>query len=142
MVRYAVGAFGVLLIAIGGRLLWTGGELSEVAVWLAGAIVLHDGLIAPFVLTVGLLVASVPARGLVRGALIVAAALTAIALPPMLAPVRRNPSVLPLDYPRNWLLAMAAIAVVTALVLTARALRGRRPRRPSWLRTPRLRRGQ
>ncbi|MFE9480513.1 hypothetical protein ACFYNM_18145 [Streptomyces spororaveus] len=37
-----------------------------------------------------------------------------------------NASVLPLDYPRNWLLAMAAVAVLTAGYLGARAWARRR----------------
>ncbi|WP_327327208.1 hypothetical protein [Streptomyces sp. NBC_01210] len=41
----------------------TGGQLKDVALWPAGAIVLHDGVVAPLVLGTGLLLAAVPARG-------------------------------------------------------------------------------
>jgi hypothetical protein len=129
--RVVTGALGVALMAVGGALLLSGGQLKDVALWLAGAVVLHDGIVAPLVLAVGLLLASVPARGTVRGALVVAGCLTAIALPALLAPgTPRNPSVLPLDYVRNLLLALGAVAVVTGILLAARRLRRRRvPRR-------------
>ncbi|NBM19976.1 hypothetical protein GUY61_31365 [Streptomyces sp. GC420] len=102
----------------------------SVLVWLAGGIVLHDAVLAPLVLGAGLLLASLPARRTVRGALIVACSLTLVALPPLLRPGRRgNASVLPLDYPRNWLLALTAVAVVTAGLVLARRPGRRRPGR-------------
>ncbi|MYS44181.1 hypothetical protein GTY23_23710, partial [Streptomyces sp. SID5998] len=59
--------------------------------------------------------------GPVRGALLVAGALTAVALPPLLRPgVPANSSVLPLDYLRNWLLALAAVAAVTTALIAVR----------------------
>ncbi|MGW7358556.1 hypothetical protein ACWGI0_18475 [Streptomyces sp. NPDC054802] len=124
--RTALGAAGLALMAVGLYLLVTGGQFKDVALWLAGAVVLHDLLVAPLVLAVGLLLALLPARGLLRGALVTAGCLTVIALPVLLAPgTPHNPSVLPLDYPRNWLLTLAAVAAVTAAVLVGRRLRGR-----------------
>jgi hypothetical protein len=128
--RIVAGALGLALMAVGATLLLTGGQLKDVALWLAGAIVLHDGIIAPLVLGVGLLLAAVPARGTVRGALVVAGCLTMIALPPLLRPgAPTNPSALPLDYLRNWLLVLAAVAVVTGVVLAVRWLLRKVPRR-------------
>jgi hypothetical protein len=128
--RIVTGALGLALMAVGAALLLTGGQLKDVALWLAGAIVLHDGIIAPLVLGVGLLLAAVPARGMVRGALVVAGCLTMIALPPLLRPgAPTNPSALPLDYLRNWLLVLAAVAVVTGVVLAVRWLLRKVPRR-------------
>ncbi|MFF3246603.1 hypothetical protein ACFYWY_23380 [Streptomyces sp. NPDC002870] len=128
--RIVVGALGLALMAVGATLLLTGGQLKDVALWLAGAIVLHDGIIAPLVLGVGLLLAAVPARGTVRGGLVVAGCLTMIALPPLLRPgAPTNPSALPLDYLRNWLLLLAAVAVVTGLVPAVRWLLRKVPRR-------------
>jgi hypothetical protein len=127
--RTVLGAAGLALMGLGLYLLVTGGQFKDVALWLAGAVVLHDLLIAPLVLAAGLLLALLPARGLLRGALVTAGCLTAIALPVLLAPgTPRNPSVLPLDYPRNWLLSLAAVAAVTGAVLAGRRLRGRRAR--------------
>jgi hypothetical protein len=128
--RTALGAAGLALMAVGLYLLVTGGQFKDVALWLAGAVVLHDLLVAPLVLAVGLLLALLPARGLLRGALVTAGCLTVIALPVLLAPgTPRNPSVLPLDYPRNWLLSLAAVAAVTGVVLAGRRLRGRARKR-------------
>lgn len=124
-----VGAAGVALMGVGVSLLMDVRDVTGVLVWLGGAVVLHDALIAPLVLLAGLVLVRGGARGPVRGALVVAGALTVVALPVLLRPGRTaNSSVLPLDYPRNWLIALAAVATVTALVLAARGLtRRRRP---------------
>ncbi|MFB7455958.1 hypothetical protein [Streptomyces sp. NPDC056188] len=105
-----------------------------VLVWLGGAVVLHDALIAPLVLLIGWVLVRGGVRGTVRGALLVAGALTAVALPVLLRPGKpANSSVLPLDYPSNWLLTMVAVAVamVTALLPAARRTRRSRQRPPS-----------
>ena len=128
--RIVLGAAGLALMAVGLYLLVTGGQFKDAALWLAGAVLLHDLLIAPLVLAAGLLLALLPARGLLRGALVTAGCLTAVALPVLLAPgTPGNLSVLPLDYPRNWLLTLAAVAAVTGAVLAGRRLRGRRTAR-------------
>ncbi|MFF8841327.1 hypothetical protein ACF08N_01135 [Streptomyces sp. NPDC015127] len=139
--RLVTGAVGLTLMGVGASLLVSGGQLRDVALWLAGAIVLHDGIIAPVVLGIGLLLAGLPARGMLRGALITAGCLTFVALPVLLRPgAPTNPSALPLDYPRNWLLTLAAVAVLTAAVGGGRWLWRRRARlRPRWHRR-RLRR--
>ncbi|MEV6734344.1 hypothetical protein [Streptomyces sp. NPDC051364] len=114
--RYVMGGFGLVCAAWGGWLLLQQPEPWPIAVWLGGAVVVHDGFVAPIVMAIAALVAVAGLRlhGVVRGALIVAGSLTAIALPPLLRPGGvANPTVLPLDYLRNWLLAMAAIALFT-----------------------------
>ncbi|MFD8982697.1 hypothetical protein [Streptomyces sp. NPDC059564] len=127
--RYALGVLGLLLIAIGGRLVAGLPDPLDVAVWLGGALVLHDGIIAPLVLAAGLLVAAVPARGLVRGALITGGALVLVTLPALLRPgAPVNPSALPLPYGRNLLVVLAAVAAVTAVVALVRRGRRSRPR--------------
>ncbi|MER7177496.1 hypothetical protein [Streptomyces mesophilus] len=122
--RTLLGALGVAAMGLGTWLLLDVRDPADVAVWLAGAIVLHDGLVAPLVLGIGLFLGGLRARGAVRGALIVAGSLTAIALPVLLRPgTPANPSVLPLDYPRNWLWVMAglgAFAVGAAVLGWAR----------------------
>jgi hypothetical protein len=129
VVRVLAGAGGVALMGVGVVLLVDVRDATGVLVWLGGAMVLHDVVIAPLVLLVGLAAVRGRARGPVRGALVVAGALTVVALPALLRPGRTaNSSVLPLDYPRNWLLALVAVAAVTALCLAARGLaRRRRP---------------
>ncbi|KIZ17029.1 hypothetical protein [Streptomyces natalensis] len=130
--RVLTGAAGLALMGVGASLLLDVPDLTGVVVWLGGAVVLHDALIAPLVLLIGLVLVRGGARGPVRGALLVAGALTAVALPVLLRPGKpANSSVLPLDYPRNWLLTLVAVATVTALVLAARRTRRSRRRPPS-----------
>ncbi|MFI6377096.1 hypothetical protein [Streptomyces sp. NPDC050546] len=115
-------------MCVGVSLLLDVRDLTDVLVWLGGAVVLHDVVIAPIVLLAGLLLVRDGVRGPVRGALLVGGALTVVALPVLLRPGRTaNSSVLPLDYPRNWLIALMVVATVTALVLAVRAF-GRRRR--------------
>ncbi|MEU4876499.1 hypothetical protein [Streptomyces sp. NPDC021608] len=131
--RVLVGTAGVALMGVGGYLLADVRDPIGVLVWLGGAVLLHDLVVAPAVLLAGLVLVRRRARGPVRGALLVAGALTAVALPVLLRPGRTaNPSVLPLDYPRNWLIALAAVAAGTALWAAGRqVVRGRRrPDRP------------
>lgn len=126
--RHVLGGCGVLVGAWGGWLLVQQPEPWRIALWLAGAVVVHDGFVAPLVLAVAALTAAmgVRLRGVPRAALVVAGSLTAIALPPLLRPgAAANPTVLPLDYLRNWLLTMAAIALLTLAYTGARAVRRR-----------------
>ncbi|MEU8433529.1 hypothetical protein AB0F18_11520 [Streptomyces sp. NPDC029216] len=123
--RFVLGAFGLTLAGWGGWLLLRQPGPWRIAVWLGGAVVVHDALVAPLVLAIAALAAAagLRLRGVPRGALLVAGSLTAIALPPLLRPGGvANPTVLPLDYLRNWLLAMAAVALLTAVGAGARAV--------------------
>ncbi|MFE6845373.1 hypothetical protein [Streptomyces sp. NPDC057686] len=128
--RYLVAGLGTALMGLGGALLIQQPSPWRIALWLAGAVVVHDGLIAPLVIAVAALTGALGLRlrGIPRAALIVAGSLTAIALPPLLRPGgAANPTVVPLDYLRNWLLAMAAVAVAAGLWAGTRAaLRGAR----------------
>ncbi|MDX2847680.1 hypothetical protein PV342_04120 [Streptomyces sp. PA03-3a] len=126
--RRLTGAVGLVLAGVGGCLLVEVRDVTGVLIWLGGAVLLHDVLIAPLVLLIGSALVRGGVRGAVRGALLVGGALTAVALPVLLRPGKpANPSVLPLDYPRNWLVTLLAVAVVAALVPVLRsALRSRR----------------
>ncbi|MEU3726624.1 hypothetical protein [Streptomyces sp. NPDC031705] len=122
--RYALGALGLLLIGIGGRLVAGLPDPLGVLVWLGGALVLHDGVIAPLVLGAGLLVAAGPGRGVVRGALVTGGALVLVTLPALLRPgAPVNPSALPLPYGRNLLLVLAGVGLAAG---ATRLLRRRR----------------
>lgn len=94
--RWVLGGLGVFLIGIGAWHLAAQPDPYDALVWLAGALVLHDGVLAPLVLAVGLLVAAVPGRRVVRGALIVCGVLVLVTLPLLLRPgAPPNPSALP-----------------------------------------------
>lgn len=119
VLRCVLGAAGLAAMAFGAVQLvtdphvagWTG-----VLTWLAAAVVLHDGVLVPVVLAAGALLGARLRRRL-RWGFLVAGSLTAVALPVLLAPGQRpsaNPSVLPLDYPRNWALCLLAVAVAAA----------------------------
>ncbi|MCZ4119204.1 hypothetical protein [Streptomyces sp. H39-S7] len=128
--RIALGAVGVAAMTFGAVQLFTDRQVREpvdVLLWLAGAIVLHDAALTPVVLAVGAVLSRwLPphVRRPVRGGLITAACLTAVALPFLLRPTAKsNPSVLPLDYPRNTLIVLGTVAVLTALTAGWAALR-------------------
>jgi hypothetical protein len=129
-----MGAFLLLAPTVDAGLpggLWLGPGVRKplgVLGWLLGAALVHDVVIAPLVLALGLLppVAG-RLRGVVRGTFLTGGALVLIALPPLLAPrPARNPSVLPLDYPRGLLIALAATVAGGALAWGVRVVRGRR----------------
>ncbi|MFJ8623260.1 hypothetical protein ACIRD3_10450 [Kitasatospora sp. NPDC093550] len=92
----------------------------DVLVWAVGGLVIHDGLWVPLVCALGAFLVRGP---VLRGWLVVAAAVTAVGLPAVLRADddHGNPSVLPLPYLRNLLLVLAA----TALLAPAIALLGR-----------------
>ncbi|MFB7343772.1 hypothetical protein [Streptomyces hydrogenans] len=120
--RYVLGGLGVLLIGIGVRLVVAEPDPAGVLLWLAGALVLHDGILAPLVLAVGLLLVGRRRRGTLRGALVVAGCLVLVTLPLLVRPgAPPNPSALPLPYGRNLAIVLAVVAAgATARVLVQR----------------------
>ncbi|MFB7866116.1 hypothetical protein [Streptomyces sp. NPDC056069] len=128
--RYALGGTGLVLIGVGAWQLADLPHAPAVPVWLTGAVVLHDGAIAPLVLAVGLLVAARPARGVLRGALIVMGSVVLVTLPLLVRPGEPpNPSALPLPYGRNLAVVLAAVAVTAGALLLVRRRRARSQRR-------------
>ena len=84
--RIALGVAGGLLLTFGVFRLVTeldAGDLFVLGVWLAAAVALHDGLIAPITVGTGVALTSVPprARRYLQGALLVGALITIIAIP-------------------------------------------------------------
>ncbi|MER7754199.1 hypothetical protein [Kitasatospora sp. NPDC097643] len=108
----------------------------DVLGWAVGGLVLHDGLWVPLLCLVGAYLARGP---VLRGWLIVAAAVTAVGLPAVLRADddHGNPSVLPLPYLRNWLLVLAATAALAVLFAVVRRWRGRRASRQAGQRASR-----
>ncbi|MEU9016921.1 hypothetical protein [Actinomadura sp. NPDC048394] len=96
------------------------------AAWFAGAAVLHDGVLVPAVLVAGAVTGWIPVayRRVLRGALLVAACVTAVAIPLVLGYGRRPdvPSQLPLPYGRNLAIVVGVIGAVAVAVLAARML--------------------
>ncbi|MGW5352040.1 hypothetical protein ACWERV_16220 [Streptomyces sp. NPDC004031] len=123
---------GLFLLAMGGRLLARVRDPYPVLEWLAGAVLLHDAVIAPVVLAAGLAVARLRARAAVRTALLTGGSLLLVTLPALLRPgPTANPSVLPLPYARNLLVLLAATALAALAAAVPAALRARRAARPS-----------
>lgn len=125
--RVALGAAGVLAVAFGLRGVLRGGVATDwpaTAAWLLAGPLLHDLLLFPAVAAVGWVLSRVvPAAvwPVVRGGLLVAAAVTAVAVPVLTGRGDpRNPSLTPLDYPRNYAIVLAVVAGVTALLAVRR----------------------
>lgn len=122
--RLLLGAVGLAAMGIGVFILLTDPFVHrplEVVKWLVGADLLHEAVVVPAVLALGALLRP---RGALRAGLISAGCVTAVALPMLLAPrPHANPTVLPLDYPRDWLVTLGLIAVLTALASARRTRR-------------------
>ncbi|AJF70213.1 hypothetical protein SVTN_36440 [Streptomyces vietnamensis] len=127
VLRYGLGTLGVALVGLGTWLVVDQPDPLGVFVWLAGALVLHDGILAPLVLAVGLLLAGRRRRGLLRGALLVAGSVVLVTLPLLVRPgAPPNPSALPLPYGRNLAIVLAAVTVVTGAPIAVQRWRERR----------------
>ncbi|MCB0919930.1 MAG: hypothetical protein KDC39_15325 [Actinobacteria bacterium] len=115
---------GFLVMVLGLWLLWEANSIDtliNVGVWLVAGVLLHDVVLATIVALAGWGIAQfVPPRirGWVQGGLVVAGAITIMATPVLIGAGRKpdNPSLLPLNYPLNWLIVMVVIAVVTVLL--------------------------
>ncbi len=102
--------------------------LISAAKWFIGGALVHDLLLAPVVLAIGVLVVRwVPGRirPYVQAGLFITAALTLIALPFLSGRGyhRTNPSALPLNYGRGYAIAVAVVWLTIAIVAFVRSLR-------------------
>lgn len=141
----------VLLIAGGLGFLGLGGlvllldvnpaRYRGIALWFAGAIVVHDAIIAPGVFVAGIVLRRLGRRlpgailVIIQVALVPLAILTAIVVPEILKKQigSANPTILPLDYLPNLLglslaVGIATLAAITVYVLVA--ARRAKPRSP------------
>ncbi len=124
--RIALGVAGALLLSFGVFRLVTKldtGDLLVLGVWLAAAVAIHDGLIAPMTVGTGVALTGVPprARRYLQAALLVGALLTVIAVP-LIGRQGTQPAskaILLRDYATNLSLLLGMTAA-TALVLYAR----------------------
>lgn len=141
LARLALVGAGAAAIGFGAVLLLTTqrfDQLLSLAAWLAGAIIVHDGVIAPSttLVTRGLDAADRSLRSrtrtLIRMAWGIGACLTLLAVPLIVAQARgaRNESVLAGDYARDLALLWGAVAALTVLAVAADAWRSRRTSAP------------
>lgn len=135
--RVGLGAVGVAMLGFGvWNLLWHQsaqvGPAASVGGWLLGGVIVHDAIIAPLVfLACALAARHTGAR--VRRALVLfllaGGSLVIVGLPDILrSGDNPNPTVTPLDYPRNLTIALGAVAVIAALSVLPGAARDRRRR--------------
>jgi hypothetical protein len=141
-VQQALVVIGVLLLALGGLVL-----LMDVApknymgllIWFGGALLLHDGILAPIIFGVSVLLRRAGKRIpivvllIIQGAVVVGAIATLLVVPEILKQGigTGNATLLPLDYGVNlaWLYVglTVATAVVVAVYLGVRSRRAAAP---------------
>ncbi|MEV6282918.1 hypothetical protein [Kribbella sp. NPDC051770] len=140
ILRAAMAAVGVGLGLWGLRLLLQTLSLDaliRLPLWLGGAVLADDFFLVPLTVTAGWLLTrwSIgPGRhrtvGTVRTTALYAGLTTLIALPLLLRQGKGvNPTVLPRDYLRDWLLLEATIIVIGVIVAIVQSRRTTRPRR-------------
>jgi hypothetical protein len=132
-----VGA-GVAGLLVGAALLVTTVRPTGIAglgIWLVGALVLHDGILAPATFAANRLLRGAGARippavlAVLQGAVVTGVVLTLMVLPEIRAKQLgpRNPSVLPFDYGLRlgllWLALAALSAIACALLLRSQRTR-------------------
>jgi hypothetical protein len=130
--RYGLGALGVAAVLFGLRGLVFGGVATNwpvPAIWLVAGVLAHDLLVVPAAAASGWVLGRVlpaPVRPVVRGGLFVAVVVTAVALPVLSGKGdARNPSLTPLDYPRNYAVVLVAVVLVTIVLAALRSRRAR-----------------
>ena len=125
--RLLLGALGVAVAAYGAWLLLQedSADLVDTAVWLAGGVVLHDFVLVPLTLLLGVaLVRLLPAnlRAPVVGGLVVLGTVTLMAVPVLggWGANADNPTILDRNYTAGWLVVagVTILAVVLTIMLT------------------------
>ena len=135
--------FGIALLLIGAITLLNDVNPSSyvgIAIWLLGALVIHDGIAAFAIFGVSIVMRRAGRRiplaviAIVQAALVVAALFFVIVVPQILKKQigTANPSILPLEYGMNLVLFYAGLAVATAVAITVYLVFARRQKlRPS-----------
>ena len=126
--RLLLGALGVAVATYGGWLLLQEdlSDLADTAVWLAGGVVLHDFVLVPLTLLLGLaLVRLLPAnlRAPVAGGLVVLGTVTLMAVPVLggWGANADNPTILDRNYPVGWLVVAGVTMLVVVVTIVLRA---------------------
>ena len=126
--RVALGALGALLGLYGGWLVLSRGhDLLNLVLWLAGGVVLHDGVLALVVLAAGTAAVRVlprPAKAPAVVGFVVLGSVTLLAVPVLGRFGARpdNPSLLDRDYTVGWLVlaGLVVVCVVAASLVGSR----------------------
>ncbi|WIB76832.1 hypothetical protein DEJ28_14410 [Curtobacterium sp. MCPF17_002] len=140
--RIVLVVVGVLVIAFGAYVLVTTVRPNRIwglATWLVAAVVLHDAILSPFVVAVGLLLRrsgrSLPPWVLVvvQAAVVLGSVLALVVLPEIAAKHhgQKNPTVLPFDYGARLLVVEGVLLLVVVVVLAVGVVRARRRLVPS-----------
>ncbi len=126
--RLLLGALGVAVATYGGWLLLQEdlSDLVDTAGWLAGGVVLHDFVLVPLTLLLGLaLVRLLPAnlRAPVVGGLVVLGTVTLMAVPVLggWGANADNPTILDRNYPVGWLVVAGVTMLVVVVTIVLRA---------------------
>ena len=139
--RIVLVVVGVLVIAFGAYVMVTTVRPNRIwglATWLLGAVVLHDAILSPFVVAVGLLLRRtgrtirVWALVVVQAAVVLGSVLALVVLPEIAAKHhgQKNPTVLPFDYAARLLLVEGVLLLVVVAVLVIAVAVGRGDRKP------------
>jgi hypothetical protein len=132
--RWLIATAGALLALFGIFRLLTeipAVDLLVLASWLAGALVVHDGILAPLSAAVGVATTRFvprPVRAYVQAALVAGAIVTVIALPLVLRAGSQPPekALLRQNYVANLAILLCGIAAAAAVLFAARVVRDRR----------------
>ncbi|WIA99428.1 MULTISPECIES: hypothetical protein [unclassified Curtobacterium] len=135
--RIVLVVLGVLVIAFGATVLVTTVRPNRIwglATWLLGAVVLHDVVLSPFVVGVGLLLRRA-GRSLrawvlvvVQSAVVLGSVLALVVVPEIAAKAhgQKNPTVLPFDYTTRLLVVEGVLLAVVVVALVVGVLAARR----------------
>lgn len=137
--RLPLGIAGVLLLLFGVFRLLTqepSDKMVILALWLIGALVIHDGILSPIVVGVGWAVARVVpprARRYLQAGLIMAGMVTIIAIPMIYRrdSQPKSKAILQQNYGGNLTLLLALIAALSLLAYAVRVARDHSHQRPS-----------
>ena len=144
IVRVLLIGGGLAFLALGGLVLLLDVNPARylgIALWFAGAIVIHDALIAPGVFVAGIVLRRLGRKlpgaviAIIQVPIVMLAIVTAIVVPEILKKEigSANPTILPLDYLPNLavLYLVTAIATLAAIVLYVVVAARREKSRPS-----------
>ncbi|MGN7191120.1 hypothetical protein [Curtobacterium sp. MCBA15_004] len=135
--RIVLVVLGVLVIAFGATVLVTTVRPNRIwglATWLLGAVVLHDVVLSPFVVGVGLLLRRA-GRSLrawvlvvVQSAVVLGSVLALVVVPEIAAKAhgQKNTTVLPFDYTTRLLVVEGVLLAVVVVALVVGVVRARR----------------